>query len=133
MSENGTALRALNKYRYLQAAEEACTGVHSLVVIAPPRVGSAQNNSHSLLEDCARLCKMFGGRLDGTYHCVGQMSLRFRIVDLVGGHTSIRCRVEHLVKSHPETTFCLMETHPLLPRVLQENPPMTVPLSVSGS
>jgi hypothetical protein len=109
MSESSTAVSALNNYFYLQAAEEACTGVHSLVVIVP-RFGLAQNNSHSLLEDCARVSKMFQGRLDGSYHSVGQTSLRFRIVNLVGGHTSISCRVEHLSKRYPETAFCLMES-----------------------
>jgi hypothetical protein len=137
MSESSTTVRALNEYLYLQATEEACTGVHSLVVIAPPRVGSAQNNSHSLLEDCARLSRIFRGRLDGTYRSVGQTSLRFRIVDLVGGHTSISCRVDHLIKRHPETAFCLMESvsanSPSIAHDVAKNPPMTAALSVSGS
>ena len=116
MTENRTAGQAPDGVPYLQAAQEACMGVHSLIVIAPPRVGSTENNSHSLFEDCASLSRIFKGRLDGTFHSVGHTSLRFRIVDLVGEHTSISFKVNRLEKRYPDTAFCLMESASRIPR-----------------
>jgi len=110
MTENRTAGQAPDGVPYLQAAQEACMGVHSLIVIAPPRVGSTENNSHSLFEDCASLSRIFMGRLDSTFRSVGHTSLRFRIVNLVGGHDSISGKVESLEKRYPDTAFCLMES-----------------------
>src|SRR5208282_2305441 len=94
---------------YLEAAEGACVGVHGLIVIAPTFGSLPEHNSHSLFEDCASLARTFKGRLDGTFHSVGHTALRFRIVDLVGGHEAISTKVERLERRYHDTTFCLME------------------------
>jgi hypothetical protein len=110
MSEYAAAVQAPDERSYLIATDEACIGVHSLIIIAPTHVGTTENNSHALFEDCAGLSRTFKGRLDGTFHSVGHTSLRFRIVDLVGAHESIIYKVERLEKRHPDTVFCLTES-----------------------
>jgi hypothetical protein len=109
MSESNMYAQTAQSYPYLEGTEEACNGVHSLVVISPPRV-TRGSNSHMVFEDCARIAGIFKGRLDSTYHTVGPTTFRFRIVDLVGGHDSITREVERLIERYPDTAFCLMES-----------------------
>jgi len=109
MSESSTAVHAPERCPDQRAAEEACTGVHGLIVITPPRASSPEHNARLLFEECASLSGTFNGRLDGTFRSIGHTSLRFRIVDLIGGHESISVRVERLERRYPDTTFCLLE------------------------
>jgi hypothetical protein len=109
MSEGNMPMPAPEKNPYHEGVDNACKGVHSLVVIAPPRV-STTTNAHMVFEDCARLAGIFNGRLDSTYHTVGQTTFRFRIVDLVGGHDTLTREVERLIERYPDTAFCLMES-----------------------